>query len=179
MTANEVVHLDHAVHGHLEADGPVRGAFQKPFHFLLRKSEGVAQARAGSGVVHERLSGGLGGSALLSKFIGRIKRVIGPAGSHQLFRVLAVDGTALALAVRGMRMLGRCLLHHFAIPVHTLVRDDAAPVQGLDDVLLCAGHKAVGVRVFDTDDEVSSLLLGIEVIIQGRTYTAHVKRSGG
>ena len=77
-----------------------------------------------------------------------------------------------------MRMLGRCFLHHLATLVHTLVRNDSAPVQGFDDVLLRTGNETVGVRVFDTDNEVSTLLLGIEVIIQSRTYAAHVKRSG-
>ena len=179
VPADKVVHLHDAVQGHLEADGPVRGGFQQAFHFLLRQGEGVAQAAPGGGIVHEGVFRGFGFGTTGIQFLGAVEGIIGPAGHHQLFCILPINGPALALPIRGVRMLFGSGFHHFSVLVHTLVRDDAAPVQGFDDVLFGAGHETMGVRVLDADNEITAFLLGIQIIIQSRTNTAHVKRTGG
>ena len=177
VAADEVVHLDNAVKGHLEADGPVRGGFQKALNFGFREAQGIAEAAAGGGVVHEGLTFGFGLRPACGKFIGAVKRVIGPALLYELLCVLAVEGLALALAVRGMGMFCRCFLNYLSV-FHSFVGDDPAPVKGLYDVLLRSRHKAVGVGVLYTDNEISALLLGIEIVIQCRTHAAHVQRTG-
>ena len=99
------------------------------------------------------------------------------AGGHQLLGILPVDRLALALAVRGMGMPLRRGLDDLSVRIDAFVRDDPAPVQGLDDVLLRTRHEPVGVGIFDPDDEISPVLLGIEVVIEGRPHAAHVERT--
>ena len=76
-------------------------------------------------------------------------------------------------------MLGGGGFYHLAVLIHALVRDNSAPVKCFNDILFRPGHKAVGVRILNADDEITALLLGIKVIVQCRTYTAHVQRAGG
>ena len=73
--------------------------------------------------------------------------------------------------------LGRSL-DHLAVSVHAFVRNDAAPVKSLDDIFLGPGNEPVGVGVLDPDDEISSALLGVEVVIKSRADSAHVQRAG-
>ena len=178
VAADEVVHLHDAVLRHLEADGPVRGFRQQVLHLARGKGEGVAEGHARHRVVGEGLTLGLGGLAAGVQFLRRIERVVGPSGFHELVGVLPVDGTPLALAVGRMGMLRRGVLHHLAVGIHTLVGDDAAPTQGFDDVFLRARDEPVGVGIFDPEDEISSVLLGIQVVVQGRPDAAHVERTG-
>ena len=179
VAADKVVHLHNAVQGHFEADGPVRGGFQEAFYLLLRQRERVTQASPAGGVVHERFLGGLCSGAAGVQFLCRVKGVIGPAGSDELLCILPINGPALALAVRSVRMLGGGGFYHLAVLIYTLVRDNAAPVKCFNDILFRPGHKAVGIRILNADDEITALLLGIKVIVQCRTYTAHVQRAGG
>ena len=179
VAADEVVHLDDAVFRHLEANGPVRGLFQQALDFGLGQSEGIAQFLAGGGVVHEGVALGLGGGAALIEVVCAVKGVIGPAGGHQLLGILPIDGAALALAVRRVRMLLTGYFHHLAVLVYAFVGNDPAPAQGFDDVGFGPRHKTVGVGVLDADDEISAFLLGIQVVIQCRTHTAHMQRASG
>ena len=179
VAADQVFHFHDTAQRHLEADGPVGGGFQKPLHFFRAQAERIAETAPRGGIVHERLFGSLGGGAAAVQLFGRIKGVVRPSGSHQLLCILAVDGAPLALPVRSVRMTGRCRFHHLSVLVHALVGDDAAPAQGFYDILLRSGDKTVGIRIFDAEDEVSSFLFGIEVIIQGRAHAAHVERAGG
>ena len=178
VAADEVFHLHDAVVGHLEADGPVRGGFQQALHLLLREGEGVAKFLPGGGVVHKGLSGGLGGGAALVKLFGAVESVIGPAVCHKLLGILPIDGPSLALAVGsvGVFLIGH--LHYFAVFVHALVGNDSAPAEGFDDILFRSRHKTVGVCILYPDDEISSFLLGVQVVIQSRTHAAHMQRPG-
>ena len=165
MAADEIVHLYHPVQGHLEANGPVGGFGEQALDFIGREREGVPEAAAAGGIVHEGLAFGFGLGAARIQVLGAVKRVVGPAGGHQLLCILPVDGPSLALAVRGMRMALRGHFHHLSVLIHAFVGDDAAPVQGLDDILLCTGYEAVGVGILDADNEITALLLGIQVVI--------------
>ena len=178
VAADEVVHLHHPVLGHLEADGPARRFRQQVLDLARGKGEGVAQGHARHGIVGEGLAFRLGGLAAGVQFLGRIERVVGPPGLDQLVGEVPVQGTPLALAVGRVRMLRGRGLHDLAVGIHALVGDDAAPAQRFDDVLLRARDEPVGVGILDPEDEITSVLLGIQVVIQGRADAAHVERTG-
>ena len=65
-------------------------------------------------------------------------------------------------------------LHHIAGGIHTFVRDDAAPVQSLDDIFLGSGYEPVRVRVLDPDDEIATVLLVLVVVIYRFPYSYNV-----
>ena len=178
VATDEIVHCHDSAGGNFEADGPVRGGFQEVFYLGLRKGQRIAQAATGGGVVHEGLALGFRIGTTGVELIGTVKRIICPAVPDKLLRVFAVDGPALTLAVRGVGVFGRCLFHNLAV-FHTLVRDDAAPVQRLQDILLRSRDKTVGVGILYADDEISALLLGIQIVVKGCAYAAHMKRTGG
>ena len=69
-------------------------------------------------------------------------------------------------------------LHDLSVGIDAFVGDDAAPVQCLDDILLRPRDEPVGVGILDPEDEIAAVLLGIQVVIQGRADAAHVERTG-
>jgi hypothetical protein len=60
----------------------------------------------------------------------------------------------------------------------SFVKRNAQPIQCIDDVFLRSGNKALGVGVFDAENEVAMVLFGKQVIVQGSTDSADVKRAG-
>ena len=68
-------------------------------------------------------------------------------------------------------------LYNIAVCVNTLVRCDAAPVQSLDDIFFSTWHESLRVSILDSDNEVSSALLGEEVVIESSPDSTHVKRT--
>ena len=178
MSADQVVHGHHPVLRHLEAHGPVAGLGEQPCHLVGRQGEGVAQALAGLVVVDEGLALAFGLGAPCVQLLGGVEGVVGPARLNQLLGVLAVDAAPLALAIWCVRMALARRFYHLAVLIHSLVGDDAAPVQGFDNVLFRSRHEAMGVGILDTDDEVTSVLLGIKVIVKCGAHPSHMKRSG-
>ena len=178
VSSDEVIHLHYAVYRHLEAYGPVIPGLQQSPDFLFRKAEGVLQGSPGGVVVDEGLACGLSLGAGLLQLLGCVEGIVGVARSHQLLGILAVYVPALALPVRSVRVLFGRGLHHLSVFVHALVRNDAAPLQGLDDIFLRSRDEAVGVGVFDAYDEVSTSLLCEEVVVKCRPDSSHMQRSG-
>ena len=179
MPADHVVHLHHLVFRHLETHSPVGGLRQKPFNLGGGQSQRIAQMSPRLVVIDKGLAVGLCLCACGGKGFGGIESIISIAARHQLLGILAVDAPPLALAVRRMRMpLGRSL-HHLAVGIHALVRHYAAPAESLDNIGLRPGHETMRVGILDTEDEISTVLLGIQVVIQCRPHTAHVQGTGG
>ena len=56
-------------------------------------------------------------------------------------------------------------LHNISFSVNSLVRDDAAPVQRLDDIFLCPRYKTLGISIFNPYDKVASALFREEIVI--------------
>ena len=75
-------------------------------------------------------------------------------------------------------MLEKENLHAVSVCIHTFVRYDSAPVQCLYDIFLCSRDKSLGVSIFDSYYEVSSVLLGEEVVVKGCSYSSHMERTG-
>ena len=73
--------------------------------------------------------------------------------------------------------LGRGL-HYLALSIDALVGNDSAPVKRFDDIFFRTRNEACRVGVLDSYDEVSSVLLGIEIVIKCSAHAAHMKRSG-
>ena len=178
VTSDQVIHLDNRVGRHLEAYGPVGSLLKQPLDLILREGQRVAHRHPCHLIVDKCLTCGFSLSAGLFQSLGGVESIVGVAVLDQLLGVLAVDSAPLALAVRSVRMtLGRCL-DHLAVSVHAFVRNDAAPVKSLDDIFLGPGNEPVGVGVLDPDDEITSALLGIEVVIESRADSAHMQRTG-
>ncbi len=112
---------------------------------------------------------------LRPEFFRSVESIICKAFLHKLFSVFAVDPSSLALPVWGMRMTLRGRFHYIAFRIDTLVRYYSAPVERFNDIFLCPRDKPLRVSIFNPYDEISSVLLGIEVIVKGRPYSSHVK----
>ena len=175
MSSDEVVHLHDPVLRHLEADGPVRALLKQFLHFVLRKAEGIAQAQARGMVVDECLLSGLHLRADFGKLLGRVERIVCKAFLHQLFSIFPIDSAPLALSVRCVRMLFGSDLHDLPVLVDSFVRNDSAPIQSLDDVGFGSGNEPLRIRILNSDDEISSVLLGVQIVIKRSPDSAHVK----
>ena len=67
-------------------------------------------------------------------------------------------------------------LDYIAVTVDAFIRDDPAPVEGLDDIFLGSRDKPLGVCVFYPYDKIPSVLLGVEVVVQCCPDSAHMER---
>ena len=64
-----------------------------------------------------------------------------------------------------MWMALRCCLDYIPLSINSFVRNDAAPVECLDDIFLCSRNESLRVGILNTDDEITSALLCEEVVI--------------
>ena len=129
-------------------------------------------------VVYEGLSGALCCTAGGFELFGCVKGIVGISTLDELLGVFAVDGSPFALAVGGVGMPCAGFAYYLAVLVNSLVGDYPAPAQRFNYVLLCSGHKAVRVGIFDSEDEISSSLLGVQIVIERRADTANMQRAG-
>ena len=178
MSTDQVVHLHDSVGRHLEAYGPVGSLLKQPLDLILREGQRVAHRHPCHLIVDECLAGGLSLSAGLFQSLGGVESIVGVAVLDQLLGVLAIYSAPLTLTVRSVRMALGSGLDNLAVLIHTFVRNDSAPIQGLDDIFLSPRHEPVGVGILDPDDEISSALLGVEVVIKSRADSAHMQRAG-
>ena len=177
VSADQVVHLHDDILRHPEPYGPCVGRLEKIPDLILRQGEGVAELHPRLLVVDEGAACGLRRSPLRLKFLRRVESIVGIAVGNELVGIAAVDALALGLPVWGVRMLLRGHLDDIAILVNALVRMDAAPVKGLDYVSFGARHEPVGVGILNADDEVTTVLLGIQIVIESRPDSSHMERA--
>ena len=135
----------------LEAHHVGRAFGDEPLGFLFAQRQLVAHTEARVRVVLEVFHL----LALRVEFLGRVERHVGGAAVEQLLYVFLIDVAALALPIRAI----------VAAEAHALVKLDAEPAEGFDDVSLCAGHEAVGIGVLDAEHEFAALLAGKQVVI--------------
>ena len=107
-----------------------------------------------------------------------VESIICESFFYKLFSVFPVDASALRLSVRGMGMLLGCRLDNIALSVNSLVRNDSAPVQCFDYIFFRSRDKPLGIGVFNPYDEISSVLFGVEIVVQSCPYSSHVQGSG-
>ena len=99
------------------------------------------------------------------QLLGSVEGDISLAGIQQLLDIFLIDFPALTLTIRAI----------VAAEADTLVKLDAEPLERLDDIILCAGHKAGGVGILDTEHEVAAVLTGKQIVVQRGANTANVK----
>ena len=147
----------------LEAHHVLLAPGNQRIHFFLGERQRVAHLQAGGSIILEVghfLAFGL-------KFLGRVEGDVGLAGVEQHLDILLVDVTAFGLTVRTV----------FAAKADTFVEGDAEPLERLQDIFFSTGYETVAVGVFDTENEIASMLACKEVIIQRGTHTANVQCS--
>ena len=169
VAADQVLHLDEPVFGHLEADDPLVSAVDARTHLLGRQGQRRSQVFAHGVVVGKGLATGFGLLAQLVELLGRIEGVVGPAGIDQLQGIFQIDFAPLALAVGGVR----------AADTDAFVNLDAAPTQRLHDVLLSTRNEPLRVGILDAEDHRAAVLACEEVVVQCGADAADVQRSGG
>ena len=98
------------------------------------------------------------------------------AGIEQLIYVLMVNLATFTLSVRPM--IADSLNLVVAIHAQPFVYSDAEPFKGFENILFGSRHKTGGVRIFNTEQHISTMLTGKQIIIQGSTHTADMQRSG-
>ena len=107
--------------------------------------------------------------ALRIQFFCCIKGIVSLTLVQKQLGILGIYCLAFALAIRAF----------VAAESHPFVKVDAEPAEGLDDVFLCTGHKAIGVGVFDAENEFAAVLAGKEVVIECCAHSTDVERAGG
>ncbi len=135
---------------HLHADHVRLASGQAALHFLVAQQQGAAVIARGFAAGH------LLGTHLLQLF-GGAEAIEGVAGIDQLLGIPGVDLPALTLTIRAVR----------AADVRAFVPFDAEPAQCVEDLLLRLTGGAQLVGVFDTQDELTAVLLGEAVVEQG------------
>ena len=169
MAADQVIHADYLVLGHLEADDPLVAAVDARADLLGRQGQRGGEFLAHGVVVGEGFAARLGFVAQGVELLGRVEGVVGPARLDELQSVLEVDLAPLALAVGGVG----------AADTDAFVDLDAAPAERLQDILLGSGDEALRVGILDAEDHRAPVLPGEEVVVEGRADAANVQRSGG
>ena len=165
IAADDVVDVDVLTRFYFEAHHILVAAGNAGFHLGRIERERVGHHAARRGVVLE--VGDL--FALLVELFGGVESDVGFSFGQKLVDIFLVDVAAFALAVRAF----------VATESHPFVKVDAEPAEGLDDVFLCTGHKAVGVGVFDAENEFAAVLAGKEVVIECCAHSTDVERAGG
>ena len=105
-------------------------------------------------------------------------------GVQQLLHVRVVDLAAFGLSIRPVRTNLLYFNRIFLPPLwgglgrgfdpQTFVNTDTQPIKRLQDILLCSRHKTRRVGVLDTQEHVSSVLTGKQIVVQSGSHTADV-----
>ena len=83
-------------------------------------------------------------------------------GIKQLLHIFLINIATLALTIRAF----------VTTKAYTLVELNAKPLERLNDILLGTWHETIRIGILDTENQVTAMLLGKQVIIQGCAYTA-------
>ena len=130
-------------------------------HLLLRQCQRVTHHTTGMTIVLEILYL----LTLSLQFLRGIKGDIGFTSIQQLLHILLVDVTALTLAVGTL----------VTTETHTFVKPNPQPLERLDNIFLSARHETVRIGILYSEDQVATMLLGKQIIIQGSAHTADMQ----
>ena len=165
VAADEVIDVNLLTRLDEEAYDILRACGYQRVDLFLRHGQRVAHFESRAGVILEivdLLAFGL-------QFLRSVERYVCLAGVKELTDILLVDVAALALAI------GTAV----AAETDTFVKTDAEPAERLYDVFFGSGHKAVGVCIFDAENQFAAVLTGEEVVVEGGTHTADMQCPGG
>ena len=161
IAPNHVVDMDFLSRIDLEADNKLLSVVNQTVHFFLRHRQRVAHLHTCVGVILEVLYLLASGFQLFRC----VESNVSLAGIQQLTDVFLVNLTTLTLTVRAV----------FPTEADTFVELDSQPFERVKDILLCTGNEAVGIRIFNTENQFAAMLTGEKVVVQSRTHTADMQ----
>ena len=150
-STDHIVDLDLYIGLYEEAHHVLLACCDEALDLLSGERQGVAHRAARRSIVLEvglRL-------ALRLEFLGCVEGNVGLACVEELLHVLAVDISALALAVGAA----------VAAIAYSLVEVYPKPLEGLDDVGLRPRDEALAVGILDAQQELAAVALSEEVVI--------------
>ena len=135
----------------LDADHILVAGFDQGLHFFLRKSQRVAHLHTGGCIILEI------GNFLPFGFqlLRCVERDISMTGLQQLIDILFINISALTLTVRAV----------LASKTDTFVELDSQPGKRFYNIGLRPGNEALRVGIFDTENQISTILFGKQIIV--------------
>ena len=165
VTANQVVHLDNLILGHLKTNNPDIATRNALLDLLSRERERCGQLLAYRVVVGEGLTLLLSLLAQNIQLLCSIKCIVCPTGLHKLLCVLEIDLTALALAVGSVR----------ATNAYTLIDLNTTPTKRLNYIILGTRHEALRIGILDTQNHLTTVATSKQIVVKCCTNTSHMK----
>ena len=161
FATDEVVDMHVFIRLNLETYDILLALGDQRIYFFLRKSQRVAHLQAGRSVILE-----VGHFLALSlQFFGRIESDIGFSCIEQHLDVLLVNVATFGLTVGTV----------VTTKADTLVERNTEPLERLQNIFFSTRNETVAVGVFDTENEITSMLARKKVIIQRGAHTADVQ----
>ena len=157
LTTDQVVNQHFLTSLNLEADHILLAISYQLVNLLFRECQRVTHLTARVAIVLEILNL----STLDLQLLWCIEGNVCLIGIQQLLHIFLIDIATLALTIGAF----------VASKADTLVKLDTEPFERLDDILLCTRHETVGISILDTENQVATMLLGKQIIIQGSTNT--------
>ena len=161
VATNHIVDVDFLSWLNLEANGVLLAVGYQLIHLLLRESQGVAHLHTGMCIILEVLNFG----TLSLQLLRSIESDVSLAVVQKLLHIFFIDVATLALAVRTM----------LTTEAHTLIKLDAQPLEGFQDVFLGSRNETMRVSILDTEHEFTTMLAGKQIIIKGSTNTTDMQ----
>ena len=104
------------------------------------------------------------GASFRLQFIRCIESNVGFTCFEKFIHVFAVYLLAFTLAIRTMR----------STKTHPLVKLDTQPSERFDDILFSTRNKALRVGIFNSKNEIATMLTSEEIVIECSTHTANM-----
>ena len=101
------------------------------------------------------------------QFLRSVKSDVCTSCFQQLLNIFLIDIAPLTLTVGTI----------VAAKGYALVELDAQPAESLNDISLGSRHETGGIGVLDTEHQITAMLACKQIIVQGGTHTADMKRT--
>ena len=163
FTTNQVVNQNLLTSLNLEANNILLTLSNQLINLLLRHSQRVTHLTTGVTIVLEVLDF----STLCLQLLWSIKSNICLIGIEQLLNIFLIDIATLALAIWTF----------VTTKAYTLIELDAKPLKRLNNIFLGTWDETIRIGILNTENQVATMLLGKQIIIQGGTHTADVQRT--
>ena len=161
LTTDKIVDKNLLASIDLKADNILLTIGNELFYLFLWKCQRVTHLTAGVTVVLKILYL----STLCLQLLRSIESDICLVCIQQLLNIFLIDITTLDLTIRTL----------VATKAYTLIKLNAEPFERLNDIFLCTWYETVTVSILYTENEVTAMLFGKEIIIQSGTYTTDMQ----
>ena len=161
IATDQVGHMHVFVRLNLETHYILRPRAEQSIHLLLGQRQRIAHLHTRGGIILE--VGNL--LALGLQLLRRIKGQVSLVRIQQFLHILLINIAAFGLTIGTV----------ISAEADSFVKPDAQPLERLQDILLRARNKTVAVRIFNTENQIATMLAGKEIIIQRSTHTTDVQ----